>query len=54
MRGGGAPLRLGPRPRGGRREQDGPVPAGPETGGQGGPNAEKNNLQTETLPTCGY
>ena len=49
MRGG--PLRLGPRPRGVRREQAGPVTAGPETGGQGGPNAEKNKLQTETLPT---
>lgn len=33
------PLRLGPRPKGVRREQDGPVPAGPETGGEDGPNA---------------
>ena len=31
-----------PRPRGVRREQDGPVTASPETGGKGGPNAEKN------------
>ena len=48
------PLWLGSRPRSVRREQDCPVTEGPETGGKGGPNAEKNKLQTETLPSFAF
>ena len=38
------PLGLGSRPRGVRWEQDCPVTEGAETGGKGGPNAEKNKF----------